>query len=175
VYSEKARGLRPVSLRARERFVDQFALPRFEVSSEIEIARDWLVILISFLALPLRGVIAAHLVTNLGVIPVQLLDGVGAGLQSVAVPGLVARILEGTGRVNVGQGAVMTVQGLGASLSPGIGGWIAEKAGYPTAFTVLGSFAILSLVLWTVFHDDLRTACRARAPVAPGGVATSAA
>jgi MFS family permease len=135
----------------------------------------WLVILISFLALPLRGIIAAHLVTNLGVIPVQALDGVGAGLQSVAVPGLVARILQGTGRVNVGQGAVMTVQGLGASMSPAIGGWIAEKAGYPAAFTLLGSLAILSVVLWTVFHADLRSACRVRAPAAPGAVAISAA
>ena len=51
-------------------------------------------------------------------IPVQMLDGVGAGLQSVAVPGLVARILNGTGRVNVGQGAVMTVQGLGRFAQP---------------------------------------------------------
>jgi hypothetical protein len=33
-----------------------------------------------------------------------MLDGVGAGLQSVAVPGLVARILNGASRVNVGQG-----------------------------------------------------------------------
>jgi len=128
-------------------------------------------ILISFLALPLRGLIAARLVTNLGVIPVQVLDGVGAGLQSVAVPGLVARILRGTGRLNVGQGAVMTVQGLGASLSPAIGGWIAEKAGYPTAFSMLGSLAFLSLSLWTVFHVDLRSACRAQA----GHVVVSAA
>ena len=67
--------------------------------------------LISFLALPIRGFVAAQLITHWGVYPVQMLDGIGAGLQSVAVPGLVARILNGTGRVNVGQGAVMTVQG----------------------------------------------------------------
>jgi hypothetical protein len=30
--------------------------------------------------------------------PVQALDGIGAGLQSIAVPGLVARILNGTGK-----------------------------------------------------------------------------
>ena len=66
-------------------------------------------LLISFIALPVRGLVAAHLITYWGVYPVQMLDGVGAGLQSVAVPGLVARILNGTGRVNVGQGAVMTV------------------------------------------------------------------
>ena len=78
----------------------------------------WLVLLISFLALPVRGVIAAFLINSWGVYPVQMLDGVGAGLQSVAVPAMVARILNGTGRINVGQGAVMTAQGIGASLSP---------------------------------------------------------
>jgi MFS family permease len=65
----------------------------------------------------------------------------------------------------------MTVQGLGASLSPAIGGWIAEKAGYASAFAILGCLAILSLVLWTVFRADLRSACRRRAPAAPDGVA----
>jgi hypothetical protein len=81
----------------------------------------WLVLLVSFVALPIRGLIAAFVI-NRCVYPVQILDGIGAGLQSVAVPALVARILNGAGRVNVGQGAVMTVQGLGASLSPAIGG-----------------------------------------------------
>ena len=83
----------------------------------------WLVMLITFIALPLRGLIASSVITWWGVFPVQILDGIGAGLQSVAVPGLVARVLDGTGRVNVGQGAVMTVQGLGASLSPAFGAW----------------------------------------------------
>jgi MFS family permease len=67
---------------------------------------------------------------RVGVYPVQMPDGVGAGLQSVAGPALVARILNGTGRINVGQGAVMTIQGLGASLSPATGGWIAQGIGY---------------------------------------------
>src|SRR5229473_8151837 len=102
----------------------------------------WLVLLISFIALPIRGVIAAHVMNKWGVYPVQILDGIGAGLQSVAVPGLVARILNGTGRVNVGQGAVMTVQGLGASLSPAIGGWNAQEIGYGAMFLILGSFAL---------------------------------
>ena len=78
----------------------------------------WLVLLVSFAALPIRGVLAACLLNKWGVYPVQILDGVGAGLQGVAVPGLVARILNRTGRVNAGQGAVMTVQGVGASISP---------------------------------------------------------
>jgi MFS family permease len=119
----------------------------------------WLVLLISFVALPIRGVIAAHVMNKWGVYPVQILDGIGAGLQSVAVPGLVARILSGTGRVNVGQGAVMTVQGLGASLSPAIGGWIAQGIGYGPMFLILGSFALGSIALWLGFASLLRPAC----------------
>ena len=119
----------------------------------------WLVLLISFLALPVRGLLAAHLINKWGVYPVQMLDGVGAGLQSVAVPGLVARILNGTGRVNVGQGAVMTVQGLGASLSPAIGGWIAQDFGYSDMFMILGSFALVSVALWVGFASILKPAC----------------
>lgn len=123
----------------------------------------WLVLLVSFIALPIRGVVAAHLMNKWGVYPVQILDGIGAGLQSAAVPGLVARILNGTGRVNVGQGAVMTVQGLGASLSPAIGGWIAQEMGYGAMFLILGSFALGSIALWLGFSPLLQPAC-ARPP-----------
>jgi MFS family permease len=119
----------------------------------------WLVILISFLALPVRGLVAASIIKGWGVFPVQALDGIGAGLQSVAVPSLVAHILNGTGRINVGQGAVMTVQGVGASLSPAVGGWIAQKLGYPVSFLILGSFAMGSIAIWIGFSSLLKPAC----------------
>ncbi|OLP62571.1 MFS transporter [Xaviernesmea oryzae] len=119
----------------------------------------WLVLFISFLALPLRGLLAGGVIQPWGVWPVQALDGIGAGLQSVAVPGLVARLLNDTGRVNVGQGAVMTIQGLGASLSPVIGGWLAQMLGYPAAFFILGSLALGSVGLWLGFSGMLRPAC----------------
>jgi MFS family permease len=128
----------------------------------------WLILLISFAALPIRGIVAAHLITAWGVYPVQILDGIGAGLQSVAVPGLVARILDGTGRVNVGQGAVMTVQGIGASISPAIGGWLAQGLGYPTMFVVLGCFSVVSIVLWVGFAGTLRPACERGVAAGPG-------
>ncbi|MFT8355538.1 MAG: MFS transporter [Gluconobacter japonicus] len=118
----------------------------------------WIVLLISFAALPLRGVIAGTFIEHWGVWPVQFLDGIGAGLQSVAVPGLVARLLNGTGRVNVGQGVVMMAQGIGASLSPALGGWLAEDLGYSAAFYTLGCFAILSLGLWIFSASVMRSA-----------------
>ena len=122
----------------------------------------WLVLLVSFIALPIRGIIAACVMTKWGVYPVQILDGIGAGLQSVAVPGLVARVLHGSGRVNAGQGAVMTVQSLGASLSPAIGGWIAQEIGYSAMFLILGSFALVSTALWLGFASVLKPACARR-------------
>ena len=118
----------------------------------------WIVLLISFAALPVRGLLAAFLIGRWGVYPVQFLDGIGAGLQSVAVPALVARILNGTGRINVGQGAVMTAQGIGASLSPAIGGWMSQELGYSTTFMVLGSFALVSVALWIGFHRSVSAA-----------------
>lgn len=121
----------------------------------------WWVILITFLALPLRGAIAASVLHAWGVWPVQALDGIGAGLQSVAVPALVVRLLDGTGRVNVGQGVVMTCQAAGASLSPLLGGLLAHLFGYSIAFLVLGAVSTGSIALWLAYGASLRNACRA--------------
>jgi len=133
----------------------------------------WWVLLISFIALPIRGLVAAYTVSKWGVYPVQILDGVGAGLQSVAVPGLVAAILDGTGRINVGQGAVMTMQGAGASFSPIVGGWIAQSLGYHASFLALAAVALAPVILWLAFARTLRPVCAAQpafeaAPVATG-------
>lgn len=128
----------------------------------------WIVLLVSFAALPICGVLAGFLIGKWGVYPVQFLDGVGAGLQSVAVPAMVARILNGTGRINVGQGAVMTAQGIGASLSPAVGGWLSQGLGYPTAFLILGSFAVGSVVLWLIFAGAIKQASVVSADQPPG-------
>ena len=110
----------------------------------------WIVFVLALLALPIRGVIAAVVTGPVGLVPVQVLDGVGAGLLGVAVPGLVARILSGTGHVNAGLGVVMTMQGGGAALSPALGGYVAEKFGYAASFMVLGAVALIALLLWVV-------------------------
>ncbi|MEQ7417263.1 MFS transporter [Xanthomonas campestris pv. campestris] len=129
----------------------------------IRVHGHWWVLLAAFLALPLRALVAASLIEGWGVFPVQMLDGLGAGLQSVVVPALVARLLHGTGRVNVGQGAVMTVQGIGAAVSPALGGWLSAAFGYRTAFLVLGAIALLAVALWASCHKVLKQALAAGA------------
>ncbi|MGC1303211.1 MAG: MFS transporter [Caulobacteraceae bacterium] len=118
----------------------------------------WLVVLVTFAVLPLRCVLAASLITFWGVFPVQVLDGIAAGLQGVAVSGLIVRLLDGTGRINAGQGAIGTAQGIGASLSPAIGGWLAQAFGYPTAFIVLGALPLGSVALWLACGPMIRKA-----------------
>ena len=112
----------------------------------------WPVVLIALIALPVRGVVASLLPGILGLGPVQFLDGIGAGVLGVAVPGLVARILAGTGHINAGLGAVMTLQAVGAALSTTAGGMVAQRLGYPAAFVVLGAIALASLTLWVLMR-----------------------
>jgi MFS family permease len=117
----------------------------------------WLVLLIAFALMPLRGLAASTMIAAWGVWPVETLDGVASGLISVAAPGLIARIMDGTGRVNAAQGAVMAAQGFGGAVSPILGGWIAQGFGYPAALAILGGFPLISVGLWLVFARRLRT------------------
>jgi MFS family permease len=119
----------------------------------------WTVFLLALIALPIRGVTACLVTGPLGLVPVQILDGVGAGILGVAVPGLVARILAGTGHVNAGLGAVMTLQGVGAAFSTTVGGLVAQRFGYGAAFLVLGAIAALALALWLLARPLLAPAC----------------
>jgi len=57
------------------------------------------------------------------------------------------------------QGAVITVQGFGAALSPAIGGWVAQEIGYSANFMILGGFALGSLALLIGFASLLGPAC----------------
>ncbi len=116
----------------------------------------------ALVALPIRSIVAASTPQAWIAIPVQMLDGVGAGILGVVTPALVARILRGTGRFNVGLGAVMTVQGVGAAISPWAAGnmiqygkdWLAalgltpSLSGYGVAFLGLGLSAVVALALF---------------------------
>jgi predicted MFS family arabinose efflux permease len=108
----------------------------------------WLLMLVSFSMLPLRGLFAFFLTGWWDVVPVEILDGIGIGLQSVAVPGMIARSLYSTGRVNLAQGAVITIQGAGAALSPALGGLVANYIGFSPTFLVLGGLGLTAAAIW---------------------------
>ncbi len=102
---------------------------------------------LALLALPVRGAIAGLWANPWNIIPIQMLDGVGAGLLGVATPGIVAKILEGGGHINMGLGLVLTIQEVGASLSNSYGGLVAQHVSYSGAFLALGLAPCLGLLL----------------------------
>ncbi|BBK34403.1 putative MFS family arabinose efflux permease [Stella humosa] len=124
----------------------------------------WVLFVAALAALPIRGVLAAFVTNPWGLVPIQVLDGVGAGLLGVAVPGLVARILAGSGHVNAGLGAVMTLQAVGAASSTALAGMLAQSFGYAEAFLALGGIAAAGLLLWLLATSVVGPACRGTAP-----------
>src|SRR6266404_1611172 len=80
--------------------------------------------LAGFAILPIRGVLYTLSDNPDWLVGVQLLDGVGAGIFGALFPLVVADLTRGTGRFNVSQGAIATAQGIGASLSNMVAGFI---------------------------------------------------
>ncbi len=105
-------------------------------------------IMTALLMMPLRAVIAAEFPETFFVIPVQILDGIAAGILGVAVPGYIVSLLRGSGHVNAGQSVVMLMQGVGASMSPAMTGLIVARYSYSIAFSALGCIALVALMLW---------------------------
>ncbi len=113
-------------------------------------------LLIGFAALPLRGVLFALLHDPAAVVAVQVLDGVGAGLFGALFLIVVADLTEGTGRYNLAQGLAATCWGLGAALSNGVAGSIADAFGYGAAFLALTLCAAAALLLFWLTVPETR-------------------
>ena len=113
------------------------------------------VLFLALLALPVRGLIAGTLTGFWTIYPIQVLDGLGGGLLGIVTPVLVERILKGSGRFNVGLAAVMTVQGVGASLSNVVAGWLVTKGGYAMSHLVGAGIALVAIALFFVFRDRI--------------------
>ncbi|ELY2667048.1 MFS transporter [Cronobacter sakazakii] len=105
-------------------------------------------ILIALIVLPVRAALAASFAGPLSVIPVQILDGVAAGILGVAVPGYIVNALRGSGHVNAGQSVIMLMQGAGAAFSPALAGSIVAHASWSASFAALGVVALAALIVW---------------------------
>lgn len=113
------------------------------------------VMLIALCALPIRGLLAGSFDGFWVVYPVQVLDGVGAGLLGIVTPVAAERLLAGTGRFNVGFAAVMMLQGVGASLSNVVAGWLTTVGGYWVSHYVGGAIALAAIAIFLSFRDQV--------------------
>jgi MFS family permease len=106
--------------------------------------------LAGFAILPIRAVLYTLSDNSVWLIGVQVLDGVGAGIFGALTPLVIADIMRGTGRYNLAQGAVATVQGIGASLSGLAAGVIVDRFGYSAAFLAAGGAALVAFVVFAL-------------------------
>jgi MFS family permease len=104
--------------------------------------------LAGFAVLPVRAVLYTLSDNSVWLIGVQVLDGIGAGIFGALTPLVIADIMRGTGRYNLAQGAIATVQGIGASLSGLAAGVIVDHFGYSAAFLAAGAIALVAVIVF---------------------------
>ena len=108
------------------------------------------VITIGLVIAIVRGLVAARASSWALVLIVEVLEGMAMGLTGVAIPALAATVMRGSGRSSAGLGAVLTAFGAGATLSPLIAGYAAQRFGFPVSFVILPSISTVGLVVWTM-------------------------
>jgi MFS family permease len=120
--------------------------------------------LAGFAVLPIRAVLYTLSDNSFWLIGVQVLDGVGAGIFGALTPLVIADIMRGTGRYNLAQGAIATVQGIGASLSGLAAGIIVDHFGYSAAFLAAGAVATMALAVFVLWMPETAESKTATAP-----------
>jgi MFS family permease len=114
------------------------------------------IFLFGFAVLAVRGFLYTLSDNSYWLVGVQLLDGVGAGVFGALFPVVVQDVTHGTGRFNVGLGAITAATGIGAAVSNFVAGSIVVAAGYNAAFMSLGAVAGAGFVLYlTVMPETL--------------------
>lgn len=112
------------------------------------------IFLVAFAVLTARGLLYTVSDNAAWLLTVQALDGIGAGIFGALFPIVIADLTRGSGRFNVAQGAVSTVQGVGASLSATVAGFVIVTEGYTIAFWTLAAVAAIGLVLYARFMPE---------------------
>src|SRR3989441_12365725 len=125
--------------------------------------------LVGFAILPIRAFLYTLSDDSAWLVAVQLMDGVGAGISGALTPLVLADLMRGTGRYNVAQGAVATVQGIGASVSGLVAGEIVDHFGYSAAFVTLGIAALVALAAFFFGMPETARRYEARAPLPATG------
>ncbi len=107
-----------------------------------------------FAALAMRGVLFALVTAPYLIVAVQILDGVCAAILGVVLPLVVADVMRGTGRFNLGLGIVGSAVGIGAAVSTTLAGYVMDRFGSGAAFYSLASIAVCGLALvWLLLPE----------------------
>ena len=73
---------------------------------------------------------------------------------------VVADLTQGAGRYNLTLGAIATDQGIGASLSNLMSGYIVNEWGFNAGFLFLAAIAALAFIVYCLFVPETKVAAR---------------
>jgi predicted MFS family arabinose efflux permease len=116
------------------------------------------VLILSFLAVPVRGLLLAWIRDPVPVAIVQLLDGVSAAGFGVLVPLVAADLTRGTNRFNLCMGLFGLAAGLGATFSTALGGRLADAYGLGSALYALAGAGLGSVLVVATLVRETRPA-----------------
>jgi MFS family permease len=126
------------------------------------------IFLIALATLPVRGILFSFTANPYGVVAIQLLDGVAAGIFGVIAVVIASDLMRGTGRFNLAQGLVALCVGVGAALSNAVSGFIIQWYGYPAGFLSLTAVALAAFGFFALFMPETRGRTEPNvAPIAP--------
>ncbi|MBV8968810.1 MAG: MFS transporter, partial [Verrucomicrobia bacterium] len=114
------------------------------------------IFLLAFVTLPIRGFLFTLTDSPLGVVAIQLLDGVAAGIFGVISIIIAADLMRGTGRFNLAQGLVALSTGLGAGASNILAGVVVQVFGYQTGFFTLAAVAVGGLIFFALLMPETK-------------------
>lgn len=115
-------------------------------------------LLIGFLALPVRGLVFAYAGDPSLLVAAQLLDGISAAVLGVLLPLVLSDVAYGTGHFNLAQGVTGTAVGLAAAFSTTATGYVTDRFGSHTAFLGLAGTAGMGLLLLAALMPETRPA-----------------
>ena len=132
------------------------------------------IFLVALAVLPVRGVLFSFTTSPYGVVAIQLLDGVAAGIFGVISVLIASDLMRGTGRFNLAQGLTALAVGIGAGLSNATSGFVVQWFGYSAGFLYLAGIAACALAFFALLMPETRESGTATA-VSSGGTRRPAA
>lgn len=127
------------------------------------------IFLVAFLTLPVRGFLFTLTDSPFGVVAIQILDGVGAGIFGVIAIIIAADLMQDTGRFNFAQGLVALSTGLGATASNLCSGFVVQVFGYTAGFIALACIAVGGLIFFIWLMPGTKSAESTRSKIVAGG------
>jgi predicted MFS family arabinose efflux permease len=112
------------------------------------------IFLVALVTLPIRGLLFSFTTNPLGVVGIQLLDGLAAGIFGVIAILIASDLMRGTGRFNLAQGLMGLSVGIGAGLSNLTSGFVVQWCGYPAGFLYLAAIALVALLFFAMFMPE---------------------